>query len=196
MAQRNYGQFFNAGHTGQSDEDDWRIDGPLHPLWRLGQFTIYWIPSENSENIVTGQRCIVSLGDPPESQTWSLWYNALNGIRIAGGWGASHHVITFNAYDELRFDLDGVAGTVTVSGALTGNGVATGDPWSTLADTTWRARVGGFVNSDALSARGWVSLPYARVTTGIGTTGGEPPETLTLDGDPLELDGDDLTLDA
>jgi hypothetical protein len=197
MAQRDYGQFFDSAHAGQTDEDDWRIAAPLHPLLLSCQFTIYWIPPDTSPISGTETRTLISIGVSAPTAFRLLFDAATEALVVeAPGISDISAAISFVAMQEIRIDVDGVAGTFTVSGAATGNGVHAGEPWDGSLGALSVCRIGGAFAADGESAKGWVSLPYARPQTGLGTTGGEPPEVLTLDGEAIELDGEDITLEA
>lgn len=182
MAQRKYGQFFHAAHTGQTNEDRFYLAGPLHPSLIAGRFTIYWISSESSAAIASA-RTLISFGTP-STLVWSLTY--LFGVGMV--FGSNVVPVTFTAMRELRFDVDEIAETLTISGALTGNGVhaITGRAPLSSGDGV---SIGGAVNGTGESARGWVTKAYALRATAAPFDSG----VLTLEGDDIELDGDDIT---
>lgn len=184
MHQRDYGQFFDNAHAGQSDEDDWRIAAPLHPKLLSGEFYIYWIPPDTSPIPGSGTRTLISIGVSGPT-AFKLLFNATTEtlVVMAPGIANISAAITFTALREIRIDLDGVAGTITVAGATTGDGVYTGDPWAGNIDEASECRIGGAFDADGESANGWVSLPYARVETGLGTTGGDEDGFFFTDGD-------------
>lgn len=178
MAARHYGQFFGDsatdegnGYTPPADqdaEDDLRF-ATTPPLVLSGEFRIYYRPWYDSSYITEsgewGSRRTLLSVDSVDGMLEFAVYNtssggALSSVAVAlDGVIQVEREISFSSKQELTLTFDAAAGTVTVEGATTGDGTTTGTAWD-VADG--EMRLGGLVDS-SMSARGWVSIPYAVV---------------------------------
>jgi hypothetical protein len=176
MSPRNYLQIFGdvdddegwSPPHAQTAEDDWRI-AATPALIRSGTFRVYY-RSLYSSNFITeaggegSRRTLLSVDAGVDGVLEFYVYNSSGGgatskvVARLDGVVLVEKEITFSALQEMSFTFDAEAGTVTVSGATTGDGTATGDPWD-VADG--ELRMGGHVTIAGKCARGWVTYPYA-----------------------------------
>jgi len=173
MAQRHYIQCRPSSAPGQSDEDDARRTLTAYEQNKLcnGRFKIYWIADLDSDAIVSEGR-IFSVGQLG-GEEFGLRFYVGDGLTVAlVGTGTAEAVIEFDAYTEITFELHAELGTLTVSGAASGDGVYSGDAWNDTVGADAVLRIGGDVTADGKSANGWVSLPYALPWTAAGGFGG------------------------
>lgn len=178
MAARHYHQFFGEsatdvgnGYTPPADqdgEDDLRF-ASTPALILSGEFRLYYRPWYDSSYITESgewgsRRTLLSVDSVDGMLEFAVYNSSAGGatssVAVAlDGVILVEQEVTFSAKQELTLTFDAAAGTVTAAGATTGNGTATGDTWD-VADG--EMRLGGLVDS-GMSARGWVSIPYAVV---------------------------------
>ncbi len=179
MAARHYAQFLDASDPDQSADDDFRIAAPPEVL--RGSFTIGYIPRDDStygstRYLLSVQTLLDHLAfvlEPAETDAQASVY-------VDGELYATVGPLVFDAGQELTFVFSGSDGTITVSGATTGNGTSEdGGSWNVVGT---QLRLGGNVLGSDL-ARGDVSLPYAVP----GATLPDPPEA----GEPGAFDFSD-----
>lgn len=168
MAARHYAQFLDASDPDQSADDDFRLGTTPAEILR-GNFRIGYIPREDSS--YASARYLLSvdtvgghlgfLVEPDGSDSAVAIY--LDGVLLV-----SHGPLTFDAGQELTIVFGAAVGTITVAGALTGDGQSDGFAWNVVGGAM---RLGGNIDGADL-ARGYVSLPYAVVGAVLGVEGG------------------------
>jgi hypothetical protein len=127
------------------------------------RFKIKWIPSE--DDTIDRFRYFLDFEDSGSSPRIAVYYFwSTKKFRIYDQTGATELVTsiasTLDRNQEIMLDVDPIAGTLEVQGAITGNGLYTGTPWLTTEGNVY---VGQTKNQTA-QCGGLLSEPYDPVT--------------------------------
>lgn len=119
--------------------------GAWNPELVTRGFEIDWVPNWDSGwNNVCDILCFGSANDRISVSNVDSVQVVVGGVVfLATG------VMTWSRDKKITFRCDAVAGTLTISGATTGNGTTSGTPWSGSMPTAVTLRVGGRVGSTA-----------------------------------------------
>lgn len=109
-----------------------------------GSYYVEWTPycSSAQVNVVTDLLSFGSASDRLSVTNTDAPNVVVGGVTVVAG-----SAITWSSDQTIRFTVRPAAGTLTVSGASTGNGTATGTPWTWPTAVT--LRVGGRISSTA-----------------------------------------------
>lgn len=158
MSQRHVAEFLDSTFTGRrTAEDNWQLASTPLEI-RAGVFSLLYIPSSNI--VVNETRILASVDSPLGKLEFRVNGSELGDfVRVTlDGAPLVSKQISFTEGDQLTFTFNAIEGTITVAGADSGDGTATGTPW---AVPDGPMRLGGDIEGDGYSARGFVSLPYA-----------------------------------
>lgn len=149
---------FTEATTETRDKDETKWDSDNVPAALRGKFTFKWIPNANHAR--AGDRSLGSFWSAGVSPRILLTYKATSDkiqvYRTTVGTAVQSAALTFDRHQVLTITLDPAAGSITVSGATTGNGIEVGTPWSTFeGDVYW-----GHDYTLSAHCNGLISEPY------------------------------------
>lgn len=114
-----------------SDIPEWMVDG----RWTFDVAPIF----SSAEGIVHAtDQCLFAYSDTDSERVFLVVSGGSLYLRVTSGGvtKVTSNALTFSAHQKLTVILDGVAGSISVSGATTGNGTVTGSAWTRSVGTT------------------------------------------------------------
>lgn len=109
----------------------WMIDG----RWTFDVAPIF----SSAEGVVHAtDQCLFAYSDTDSERVFFVVSGGAIYIRVTSGGvtKVTSNALTFSAHQKLTVILDGAAGSISVSGATTGNGTVTGTSWTRSVGTT------------------------------------------------------------